>query len=66
MKTISDNNINDNKLKQKIINLMAIEKIRYNLNNFKNCYTQHQPRNIQKYFSNELEKINKELNKIKI
>ena len=41
MKMISDNNIKDEKLKQKIINLLAIEKIKYSLNNFKNCYTQH-------------------------
>ena len=65
MKTISDNNIKDKKLKQKIINLLAIEKIRYSLNSFKNCYTQHQPKSIQKYFSNELERIDKELDKIK-
>ena len=37
MKMISDNNIKDKKLKQKIINLLAIEKIKYSLNNFKNC-----------------------------
>ena len=66
MKTISDNNIKDKKLRQKIINLMAIEKIKYSLNNFKKCYTIHQPKSIQKYFSNELERIDEELNKIKI
>ena len=65
MKTIFDNNIKDKKLKQKIINLLAIEKIKYSLNSFKNCYTQHQPKSIQKYFSNELERINEELDKIK-
>tara|TARA_Y100000768_G_C23655310_1_gene530495 strand:+ start:30 stop:227 length:198 start_codon:yes stop_codon:yes gene_type:complete len=65
MNNIKDN-IKDNKLKQKIINLMAIEKIKYSLNNFKKCYTQHQPKSIQKYFSNELERIDEELNKIKI
>jgi len=65
MNNIKDN-IKDNKLKQKIINLMAIEKIKYSLNNFKKCYTQHQPKSIKKYFSNELERIDEELNKIKI
>ena len=65
MKMISDNNIKDKKLKQKIINLLAIEKIRYSLNNFKKCYTEHQPKSFQKYFSNELERIDEELNKIK-
>ena len=65
MKNIKDNII-DKKLKQKIINLMAIEKIKYSLNNFKKCYTQHQPKSIQKYCSNELERIDEELNKIKI
>ena len=64
MNNIKDN-IKDNKLKQKIINLMAIEKIKYSLNNFKKCYTIHQPKSIQKYFSNELERIDKELDKIK-
>ena len=34
MKTTFDNNIKDKKLKQKIINLLAIEKIKYSLNNF--------------------------------
>tara|TARA_B100000287_G_scaffold391402_1_gene403027 strand:+ start:1158 stop:1355 length:198 start_codon:yes stop_codon:yes gene_type:complete len=63
---IINDNIKDKKLKQKIINLMAIEKIKYSLNNFKKCYTQHQPKSIQKYFSNELERIDEELNKIKI
>ena len=37
MKSTFDNNIKDKKLKQKIINLLAIEKIKYSLNNFKNC-----------------------------
>ena len=64
MNNIKDN-IKDKKLKQKIINLMAIEKIKYSLNNFKKCYTIHQPKSIQKYFSNELERIDKELDKIK-
>ena len=40
MKMISDNNIKDEKLKQKIINLLAIEKIKYSLNNFKNINLQ--------------------------
>ena len=49
MENIKDN-IKDEKLKQKIINLLAIEKIKYSLNNFKKCYTEHQPKSIQKYF----------------
>ena len=46
-------------------NIVAIDLAKYMVRAFKKNYSIHQPKNIQPYFESELDKISKEIDKIK-